>query len=339
MGITIRGRIMDNKTRINLEESIIITEFALYSDKEPGDFLNIKKIVEAKLDKIDFGYLLTVSDEFRTLRFRVDSSFIIETQKLIYTITSKHVIDYSLESAKCNIDLSIISGKYFGCKAILFLDQQLIKVYTNHFSPNENDRNIKEIIIALDEVSQVSITSNKKDNSIDIGCLVGMIAWVLIGLYNASLAIHSGGDPIIEFLTSIVSGFIYGGIAFLIAKLFKQEQKVIKLETDNSVLEIKFSDEVFDYISKYNRERKLENTEMESGISVFSDEFSGDLGSESDGNALVNHTTKVRKINTSSTQSTYSDYYDELIKLKELLDKNIISESEFQKLKNRIIGD
>ncbi|PKM64472.1 MAG: hypothetical protein CVU96_02640 [Firmicutes bacterium HGW-Firmicutes-20] len=144
----------------------------------------------------------------------------------------------------------------------------------------------------------------------------------LLGAYNASNA--TWGEEALEFFaTFFISGGIWGGLVYAITKYLQNSKKII--QDENMIFEVASPNKKFKMqVTKQDGDR-LSKLFQHAGISIYS---SKELVSEG----------QVEPVQSKVSSTLSSEKYDELVRLKSLLDLKIISEDEFKSMKEDLLG-
>jgi len=203
------------------------------------------------------------------------------------------------------LELEIIGGEYNGCPAVVDKSKEVIRITLNSELALSN-RNLSNPykIIKLSEISKITEGIKLTDNAKQIGLTVGGIAWFGVALYNFSMS-----GNFLDVILGSISGGIWGGIAWIIAKQFTKKNEVIRILTRNDIL--------IEIINEIQVNHFFMNLPKSSS-----------LASGFQNNDEYNELNKsVLLINK----------YDQLIKLKDLLDKGILNQDEFDSEKSKIL--
>lgn len=227
--------------------------------------------------------------------------------ELLLSKIGKNVVDYGNANNNEIIQLKILGGTFSRRIGVYNSSNNEIIVKDNGNENHINLNNLKskqEVLEKYDDYSKMS------------GSVVGTICGFISAMYTFStLSIYiSDSQRIFESIASfIVSGLIWGGIAFIVGKLIKKQLKVIRLVSeDNLIFDIESEPIIHNYL--------------------MINSHTGDK------------TKQINMPNENQRKQPYSDEFDdkdlykELIKLKELYDKKILTDTEFKKLKEKIIS-
>ena len=197
--------------------------------------------------------------------------------------------------------VSIVSGAYEDYPAYIDKIKNLIIVFMQNGIGQRVDDD--QTIYKYFDIQMASEDVNIFDNSRQISLTVGGFAWIAVGLYNYA----NTGDGL-ELIAGAISGVIWGGVAWIIAKQFKKTEEIIRVMTNNEeVLELAKEPILSNYFWSLN-----------SGLSSVQNKY-------------------VKKENFNNVVPI-SDKYDQLVKLKELLDRDILTKEEFELEKARLLS-
>lgn len=226
-------------------------------------------------------------------------------------------------STTSNIEMSdglCLTGKY--AKKRVYIN------YSNEF--------IKFDIQPYEKVRFTDITSitRIKDYEKNYGMIAFISTFIILSLcmmYYHYDMMSSGGyyyladsDWVDILSNSIFTGLIWGGVAFVIGYLIKKQMPAFLIQTSSSEkFEIALSpQETEKFISGINIKVKSQSQLLEG-----TDSQKIDLSTKS--NEQIVSTIK---------RSNAIDKYDDLIKLKQLLDQGILTKDEFDKEKQTVLG-
>jgi len=158
-------------------------------------------------------------------------------------------------------------------------------------------------VIEISDIQMITEDVIIFDNSKQISLSVGAFAWIGVGLYS-----YGNSGDVIDLFAAAISGVIWGGIAWIIAKLLKKTDEIIRIITKkDELIELPCEPVLSNYFSNLNSEMRLQN---------------------------YNDTNPTKQESSDSN----IDKYDQLLRLKELYDKDILTKEEFDIEKARILS-
>jgi hypothetical protein len=168
--------------------------------------------------------------------------------------------------------------------------------------------------IAFDNVSDFKfIESINPINAKDVSLYVGIFIGVGSVMYN--FYVYQNVEMIDVILTLIVTGGIWGGLSYLIMKAMIKVQPVYEIQANGKKYKI--------IINKSDESRLLSIFNTTESIKI--------------PEVIPSLTDEIITLNT--TKAVFSeDSYNELLRLKSLLDQDVITEEEFNEMKRSVLS-
>lgn len=302
----IRLSISNNKILIHNEELIEIE----------GDLAS--RVYYENIESIDFdgGYIKIVrknSDD--EVLIAVEQNLASVKEIVIWIKDRLRLDDFKskISDAQGIFYIQILSGSY--SKRVAVYDSILNEIVVND-TVNYSTEQKHYSLVAAKSISEVKEKYN--DNSTNGFMIGGLIGGVGVGLltliqYNGS---DTSGLLISVLMSFVVSGAIWGGVGFVIGKYIKSSIAVIRIITKD--------DYVFD----------IENEPIIHSY-LFSNSYDNKAKDNSDTKSVYH---REQTNNQSKITNNIDDKYNDLLKLKDLLDKGILTEKEFEIEKKKILG-
>lgn len=209
------------------------------------------------------------------------------------------------------IRIKILNGKYKDARAQFDVRNRNIDIQSLDIIENEEgEKEYRIITIQEKQFKKVERAIHKVDNAMKIALIFASVITLGVTFYRLETGYNYYGvmEFVIEFVFSAVSGAVWGGIIYFIAKFFKSNVNVIRIITNtNEVIDILDEPVINMYL--------LQPSQSESANS-----------------------SDVKKYSINKKEESFNEKYDELIKLDTLLKKGIINNSEFEAEKNKILS-
>ncbi|MDP2750146.1 MAG: hypothetical protein Q8O89_04915, partial [Nanoarchaeota archaeon] len=146
---------------------------------------------------------------------------------------------------------------------------------------------------------------------------VAKYTFVITGLMSSYYSVSVQGGGLFDIILSFaITGVIWGGIAYAIASFFKKEKWIFNVTSTSNEFSIKMDKLDGERISRI----------FENHIPIIHDQK----------NELKNLEFKT-ETHEKKQSSLTPEKYNELVRLKSLLDQQIISEDEFKSLKDNLL--